>query len=332
MTRNYVGAAAFAAAVAISGATGHAGQQPAASSGLAQAHGELPSGLPLAQSIREHGTSITPAFEGWYHGKDGFDHVLVGYFNRNTKEEFDIPVGPDNHIDPGGPDQGQPTHFLLGRQWGVFSIKVPKDFGKKALTWTLVVNGLSNSIQLKLTQDYIVEPYGSSWNANTPPVLKFAPDGGAFQGPPTQAIDLALNATVNQPLPLTAWISDDGVGRNALPGAEPGPTAAPPAGRGGAAGARGAAAGRGAPAGGRGNGTSVTWTLYRGTGKVTFANAKPDVDASNSGKTETSATFSAPGEYVLRLVGNDVSGEGGGGEQCCWTTTHVRVQVKPAGQ
>ena len=42
---------------------------------------------------------------------------------------------------PGGPDQGQPTHFLTGRQWGMFAVKVPADFGTNKLTWTLVANG-----------------------------------------------------------------------------------------------------------------------------------------------------------------------------------------------
>ena len=42
----------------------------------------------------------------------------------------------------------------------------------------------------------------------------------------------------------------------------------------------------------------------------------------------TTATFDAPGEYVLRAQVNDESGEGGGGDQCCWTTALVRVTVK----
>jgi hypothetical protein len=42
----------------------------------------------------------------------------------------------------------------------------------------------------------------------------------------------------------------------------------------------------------------------------------------------TTATFDAPGEYVLRAQVNDDSGDGGGGDQCCWTTAHVRVTVK----
>ena len=94
-----------------------------------QGQGQTPSPLPLSQPIRERGSSVTGAYEGWYHNKDGSISLLVGYFNRNTKQELDIPVGPNNRIEPGGPDQGQPTHFLTGRQWGVFSIKVPKDFG-----------------------------------------------------------------------------------------------------------------------------------------------------------------------------------------------------------
>ncbi|OLC82209.1 MAG: hypothetical protein AUH72_07435 [Acidobacteria bacterium 13_1_40CM_4_65_8] len=59
----------------------------------------------LSQSVRERGSSVTGAYEGWYYGKDGNTYALVGYFNRNTKQEFDIPVGPNNRIEPGGPDQ-----------------------------------------------------------------------------------------------------------------------------------------------------------------------------------------------------------------------------------
>ena len=332
-----------------------------------QTQGQTPSGgLPLTPTIRDHGSSITPAFEGWFHGKDGFDYVMAGYFNRNIKEEFDIPIGPNNHIDPGGPDQGQPTHFLLGRNWGVLTIKLPKDFGAKKLVWTLVVNGQINQITLHTPPVYIVEPYGSSWNDNKPPVLKISAAGPTFTGPPIAPV-ATYSVTMPNALPLTAWITDDAVARNptTLPGGVPsGPPAgaapapgapdaaaapgAPAAGAGGgrggrgggrgaapAAGARGAApagapGGGGGGGGGRGGGISVTWTKYRGPGAVTFANAKPAVDAANGGKSETTATFDTPGEYVLRLQGNDQSGDGGGGEQCCWTNGKVNVTVKPA--
>ena len=132
-----VGVAALAAGVLV-----RAGQQ---------GQGQTPSPFPLSHAVRERGSSVTGAFEGWYRNKDGSISLLVGYFNRNTKQELDIPVGPNNRIEPGGPDQGQPTHFLTSRQWGVFSIKVPADFGAKKLTWTLVANGQTNTITLAHT-------------------------------------------------------------------------------------------------------------------------------------------------------------------------------------
>jgi hypothetical protein len=96
--------------------------------------------LPL-EPIRDVGQGVTAAYEGWYRNADGTFSLLVGYFNRNRKEALDIPIGPNNRIEPGGPDLGQPTHFLTRRQWGVFTITVPADFGDKKIVWTLTANG-----------------------------------------------------------------------------------------------------------------------------------------------------------------------------------------------
>jgi hypothetical protein len=40
------------------------------------------------------------------------------------------------------------------------------------------------------------------------------------------------------------------------------------------------------------------------------------------------ATFATAGDYLLRVQANDESGEGGGGFQCCWTNTYVKVTVQ----
>jgi hypothetical protein len=69
--------------------------------------------------------------------------------------------------------------------------------------------------------------------------------------------------------------------------------------------------------------------VSRGPGTVTFDNARPSIDRTGGGKSTATATFSAPGEYLLRLQANDASGDGGGGFQCCWTNAHVRVLVQP---
>src|SRR5260221_11966102 len=62
------------------------------------------------------GQSITAAYEGWFRNPDGSFSLLLGYYNRNQKQEVDIPIGPNNRMEPGGPDRGQPSHFLVGRQ------------------------------------------------------------------------------------------------------------------------------------------------------------------------------------------------------------------------
>src|SRR5215213_8805890 len=102
---------------------------------------KAPPGGVLAEPVTNAGGPIYATFEGWGPLKDGTNALLLGYFNRNRSQLVDIPIGPDNSIEPGGPDYGQPTHFLTGRQYGMFAIVVPKDFGNKKLTWTIVANG-----------------------------------------------------------------------------------------------------------------------------------------------------------------------------------------------
>jgi hypothetical protein len=128
--------------------------------------------LPLGPT-RERGVSVTPSYEGWYQNADGTYSLLVGYFNRNKGEALDIPVGPNNKIEPGPIDQGQPTHFQIGRQWGVFVIKVPKDFGKKMLTWSITANGETQSIPFGITNGYTIEPFQEAGMGNKPPEFTF---------------------------------------------------------------------------------------------------------------------------------------------------------------
>jgi hypothetical protein len=251
--------------------------------------------LPL-EPFRDTGASITGAFEGWYKNSDGSYILLVGYFNRNQKQTLDIPVGPNNHIDPGGPDQGQPTHFLPRRQWGVFTITVPSDFGNKRLTWTITANGQTTSVPLHVDPLWIVTPFEDAGVGNTPPVLRFQPAGTAFTGPP-RGIAQSFTIKAGEPLPLTVWVTDD-----AKQPPEARPRQGPPA--------------------------SIFWSKFRGPGAVTFENARPTV-AMDDGKASTTAKFSAPGEYIIRGQANDASGDGGGGFQCCWTNVHVKVTVTP---
>jgi len=274
-----------------------------------QGQGTTPAPWPLSNAIRERGSSVTGAFEGWFYNKDGSQSFLLGYFNRNTKQELDIPVGPNNRIAPGGPDLGQPTHFMAGRQWGVFAIKVPKDFGSKELTWTIIANGQTNTITMHTRPDWIVQPFEDPANRNTPPVLTFERGGPSFSGPPAR-VAASYTVAVGEKLPLVAWATDEGPKVNV-----PDPPSPNRRGRGSSTPAF--------PAPPR---LAVSWSLLRGPAPVTFDNPKPAIE--EEGRTTAAATFSAPGEYILRLQGNDSTGDGGGGFQCCWTNVHVAVSVK----
>ena len=103
------------------------------------------------------GQSVSPAYEGWMPNDDGSFTMYFGYMNTNWLEEFDIPIGPENNIEPGGPDQGQPTHFYPRRNPFLFTIRVPKDFGKQELIWTLTTHGRTEKAYASLKTDYQID-------------------------------------------------------------------------------------------------------------------------------------------------------------------------------
>src|SRR4029453_1976658 len=76
---------------------------------------------------------------------------------------------------------------------------------------------------------------------------------------------------------------------------------------------------------------NVRWSKYRGPGAVTFDKPRPTVEKLDSGegafsgRGATPPNFTPPGDYVLHLIANDYSGDGGGGFGCCWTTAVLKV-------
>ncbi len=265
----------------------------------------LPYGPP-----RAFGDSITGAFEGWFDNKDGSRNFLVGYMNRNLKQAQDVPIGPNNRIEPGGPDMGQPTHFKPSRQTGMFIVTVPKGFAPdQKLTWTITLNGQTTQIPLRSKLDYNVNPFSDVAVGNTPPRLRLSEAAAPVQGP-VAALSGApsVTATVNTPLTLTVWVDDDGK----------------------------YSSGSNAPVRDGRSPVEVSWSKYRGPGDVVFSSEKAELKVSKGGGVDqpfsavgtATAKFSAPGEYALIAVANDYSGEGGNGEVCCWTNVYLKVSVK----
>jgi len=57
------------------------------------------------------GDVVGPMFNGWIKNKDGSVTMNFGLVNRNREEIVDIPLGPNNYIEPAQFDGAQPTHF-----------------------------------------------------------------------------------------------------------------------------------------------------------------------------------------------------------------------------
>ena len=249
---------------------------------------------PLPHAI---GQSVSPSFEGWYANPDGTRSLVFGYFNRNYEEYLDIPVGPDNRFEPGPVDQGQPTHFLPRRQTGLFAVVVPADFGDQLLTWSVTAHGQTIAIPGHVRPEWEITALEEVTSGNTPPVVRFGGPGGIpGQGP--LGTRGTLSASVSVPVTLTVWAEDDGVQK--------------------------------ARSRGRASRHGVNWSLYRGPGAVAFGDDAPAID--ERGRAETTVSFDAPGEYVLRVLAWDDSGGQSaimaGGFFCCWTNGYVSVRVQ----
>lgn len=268
--------------------------------------------LPSAPT-KQFGASVAPVYEGWWDNADGTKTVLFGYYSRNSQEEVDVPLGPNNHFEPGDVDRGQPTHFLTSRQYGMFTIVLPKDFGKQKLTWVLNTSNYNGTANVNLSPDFVMSAAKSVEEApdrsfNLPPVFSFEPAGLKFTMPMASTTNIVKRtATVGKEMALDIFAQDDArysSGTNA-PMKNPPPV------------------------------VTLVVSKYRGPGKVTIGDKRPKVAATKGGKpfeafegkATTMVTFSEPGEYWLHVTANDYSGHGGAGAGCCWTTGVMKVQV-----
>jgi hypothetical protein len=286
-----------------------------------------------AQSY-SRGQNISPAFEGWERSADGSVYFLFGYMNRNWEEELDVPVGLDNTIAPGGPDLGQPAHFLPRRNRFVFKVPVPKGFtDKDEMIWTLTTKGKTEKAYATLRTDYFIDDLVIASETGALGAGTSSPEVRSNK-PPIVAIDGARTRTVRvgQPLALSVLVTDDGIPKRR--GNQTNTRNTPDA----ASTARGAAQSQEGPATpvnpaynpprrstvGKVTGLHVSWLVYRGAGQVTFdppqVKTWEDTRAgANSpwaalwtlpalppdGKWMAQATFDEPGTYVLRALADD---------------------------
>jgi hypothetical protein len=238
----------------------------------------------IPQTKFARGQNVVPSFDGWIRNADGTFTMVFGYFNRNLEEELMIPPGPDNKVEPGLPDQGQPTYFLPRRHAWMFRVKVPADWGTtKELVWSLTSHGRTEKAYASLQPDEEILERQIMTRGNLSPGLDDP------NKPPSVSIAAAGGASVNQPFTLTALVTDDGLPKPRAPKARPAVNT----------GKAQTNSAEGRPR----IGLNVTWLQYRGPAKVAFDD--PGAILVNSGQAGTKVHFPEPGVYVLRATAND---------------------------
>jgi hypothetical protein len=253
------------------------------------------------------GQSVQPIFEGWSWAADGSINMHFGYLNRNWVEQPYLPIGPNNTIEPGGPDRGQPTFFYTRTQRNLFTVTVPKNWGPtQELIWTLTVNGKTEKAYGWLQKEWEIDPVGGAGGGggNTDPErLK--------NKPPTIAIEPVARIKFPASAPLVAAVTDDGLPKPRERGKPAVGQETPPTLRGGTDAPvnvpLGGSDGRNQPGAGGGGqqapqGLRVSWIVWRGPIEATFEPRSAQVE---DGKALTTAIFTKPGEYVLRASATD---------------------------
>ena len=244
--------------------------------------------------IFERGQNVVPAFEGWEQNPDGTFDLIFGYMNRNSQEKVHVPIGPNNYIEPGPPDQGQPTFFQPRRNRYMFRVTVPPDFGTTELVWTVIARGKTEQAYGSLKPDYV----------NDSPLMQKDVGGLRAEREMNKApmVDIdgpsSVSVAVGEPLNLTAVASDDDI-----------PPRQPASSR--------------VPVNYNAWGLRLAWIVWRGDGnQVTFDPEQFDIHPNYDGNSPWSpgwepppvppdgrygvaAIFHEPGTYVLRAYAHD---------------------------
>jgi hypothetical protein len=265
--------------------------------------------------------------EGWYENEDGTYSISFGYLNAN-RDTLEIPLGADNFLEPAQYDGMQPTTFFPGHQRGVFTANLPAALKDTDVWWTLRkpngevtrVPGRIGAVAYQL--DWYPRPHGT-----VPPRVFFDSQDGEGRGPPGIMADRTLTTSVGSPVTVPVNVredserdTDDFRFRDALT-------------------------------------LRVVWSKHQGPGAVEFtrhsSTPEPEEPQGNGrggggfqgargpgpetitvpddvvSAVRVLATFSEPGEYILRArVDNFRATDSGSGDQCCWTNGYVRVTVR----
>ena len=272
------------------------------------------------------GLPVIPVMEGWVANEDGTASFSMGFLNKN-KVGVDIPLGPNNYIEPAKYDGQQPTYFPPGRGAGSFAITVPADEINQDIWWylktgdgeMLKIPGRSGESAYEL--DFIrPRPAGSMQ-----PLVGFGEDGAQAAGLTALMGAHEGTVTVGQQIELAVNVSDPSMRDTSDPRfKDPFPV-------------------------------GVHFNKYQGPGAIEFARHESTPEPVNpytednprfrfyrapganevsveggAGVARVYATFNAPGEYTVVIKAENFRApDSQEGDQCCWTNVYQKVTVSP---
>jgi hypothetical protein len=265
---------------------------------------------PLAP-FHASGDLVAPFFDGFYDNGDGTVTFSFGFLNRNTEELVDIPLGPNNFIEPAQFDGVQPTHFpvydrrgLVGRrERGAFAVTVPAEMAGTEVVWTLTHAGHTYSVPGRAASIAYDMSTGPAAFGSLPPAVRFTPEGPVSTNR-VGVVAERVTAKVGTPVTLSALVQDRGV-REPYAGDLEGRLVFP---------------------------VSATWVLHQGPAgaRVSFSRASSRVESEGWGTATTEATFPVPGDYVIRVRADNFGApDSKFDNQCCWSNAYVPVTVTP---
>ena len=265
--------------------------------------------------IKASGGLIAPFFDGWIDNGDGSVTMVFGFMNRNTEENVDIPLGPNNYIEPAQFDGVQPTHFpiyaprgLRGR--GAFAVTVPANMAGTEIVWTLAHAGNSYSLPGRATSTAYEMSSAPRALGSLNPAVRFTRDGPEGSGR-EGVMGPRVTASVGTPVTLSAYVQDRGArGQYEVDNLYQ---------------------------------VGTEWILHQGPAIPEFESAamtgRAREEAAGEGamissddwtEASTQATFMAPGDYVIRLrADNWAAPDSKMDNQCCWSNGYLPVTVTP---
>jgi hypothetical protein len=246
-----------------------------------------------SEAIRKNGQAVIPLYDGWYPNEDGSKTICFGYFNMNSEQALNIPLGEDNYLETDYPgldlsSANVPTHFdplppLYRHVFCAFTVSVPADFNTThRITWHISSNRFDLMVPGKVIPPYVLDEPQSLGRGDLAPLVKLDRSEAGIRGRTGIHANETINAAVGEAVPLRAWIEhpDEMVW--------------------------------------------VGWSHHSGPGNVAFDNKEFEIPTSD-GLASVHARFTEPGDYVVRM--QTIDSIAAFEFYCCHTNAYFHINV-----